>query len=315
MTIAEKIFWVLLYLAAFIPVGFSLYFYTEKSLISALISSLIMFLIYTILIFKNIKILSIVSFITLLVMAFFMFGISVSRTNNAFSSVLDEKTFMLTLSLIIIFLLVNSIFWLQTKKGLSKIISVVLISLSICLLVIFGASTPDYHQNFVYTRINVLIFLMLGIYLIKKKKKLLGLLGIFMSIGMLLLSAGLFAGRTYTPEEKEQQEVIAFLEPKAKEMFGYYNKEDYKNFCKYCGSELNYLFVTDPTLIIDKRMVYGPYMYFGEPKVKHETGLYYVEYPVKFQNVKNLMYLTFVIENISTDSSIYSFTFSDKQEQ
>ena len=140
-----------------------------------------------------------------------------------------------------------------------------------------------------------------------------GILGIFLSIAVLLLGALLFAGQTYTLEEKERAEIIAFIDPKAKEMFDYYNKEDYNNFCKYCGSELNYLVITNP--MIDKRKSFGPYMYFGEPKVKRETGRYYVEYPVKFKNVENLLYIKFALENISPDATIFGFNISDKQEQ
>ena len=185
-------------------------------------------------------------------------------------------------------------------------------------LLLFGLSTPTYYQNFIYTRIFILILLILSIFLIKKGKKvlrILGILGIFLSIGALLFSALLFAGRTYLLEEKEQAEVIAFLEPKAKEMFDYYNKEDYNNFCKYCGSGLKYLFVTNISPMMDRRMASGPYMYFGEPKVKREAGRYYVEYPIKFQNKENFLYITFVLENISPGATIFGFNISDKQEQ
>lgn len=309
---AKTIFWVLLYLVTVIPACLSLYFYTQKNLTPAIISSLITLSIYTLINFRNIKILSIVSFFTMLFVSFFMFGVCGARTNKVFSSVLDEKTFMLTLPLLISFLLINSIFWLQTKKGLLKIISIFFIFLSTWLIFVFGTSSPDYHQNFIYTRINISMFLILSIYLIIKKKKLFGILGIFMSIGMLLLSAGLFAQRTYTPGEKEQQEVIAFIDPLAKEMFGYYNQKDYDNFCKYCGSALKGSMKDNP--IRQNREALGPYVYFGKPgKVVREVGSYRVEYPIKFQNVNNLMYVTFYIGSISPNSPIDNFSFSDKQ--
>ncbi len=70
----------------------------------------------------------------------------------------------------------------------------------------------------------------------------------------------------------------------------------------------------DPITIKDKRETSGPYIYFDKPdKVIRKSGRYYVEYPVKFQNVKTLMYLTFVIESISSDPSIYGYSLSGKQ--
>lgn len=243
-------------------------------------------------------------------MTFFMFGISGSRANNAFSSVLDEKAFMLTLSLIIFFLLVNSIFWIQTKKGLLKIISIFFIILSILLLFVFGESLPNYYQNFVYTRVNILIILILGIYLIIKKKKFLGILGIFLSIVALFSSTAMFAGKTYTLEDKEQQEVIAFVDPLAKEAFDYYNKEDYTNFFKNCRMSQE-----KAISIMQYREALGPYVYFGEPnEVTRKTGSYQVEYPVKFQNKENMVYVTFIAGNISPGSSINDILFSSKQE-
>lgn len=64
--------------------------------------------------------------------------------------------------------------------------------------------------------------------------------------------------------------------------------------------------------IKNTREAFGPYLYFNEPgKVIRKGGLYYVEYPIKFQRVENLVYLTFVVENISPGSSIHGFAFSD----
>ena len=67
--------------------------------------------------------------------------------------------------------------------------------------------------------------------------------------------------------------------------------------------------------MIDRRMASGPYTDFGEPKVKRETGRYYVEYPIKFKNAENLFYITFLLENISPDATIFGLSISDKPEQ
>jgi multisubunit Na+/H+ antiporter MnhC subunit len=314
MTNAKKISWGVLYLAAFVPFGLSILYFSEKNLLSALVASSISMFIYTLLVIKDLRFLSSVSFFTMLFVSLLMLGAAGKQTNGIFPNIADEKAFMLAQPLLIFFLLINSVFWAKTKHGFKKLVSLVLISLFVLMLVTFGLVSPVYYQNFVYTRINILILLIFSIFLIIKKRKVLGILGIFLSIGILLLSVGMFAEKTYTLEDKEQKEVIAFVDPLAKEMFGYYNKEDYNNFCKYCGFVLKNMLSRNP--IKNNRDILGPYIYFGEPsKVIRKGGRYYVEYPVKFQNVKSVTYLTFVVESISSDPSIYGFAFSDKQEQ
>jgi hypothetical protein len=270
--------------------------------------------IYTLLIFKNLKFLSSISFITMLFMSSITLGVTGNVTDDIFPSALDEKAFMLAMSLILSFFLINSVYWAKTKQGVKKIMSLVCISLVVLMLIVFGTGSPAYYQNFVYTRANILVLLMFSIFLIIKKKKLLGILGIFLSIGILLLSAGMFAKETYTLNDQEQKEVIAYVDPMAKEMFDYYNEEDYDNFCKYCGLVLTNMLEHNP--IKNNRDLLGPYVYFDEPsKVVRKGGRFSVEYPVQFQNVEGLMYLTFIVEDISSDPSIYGFAFSPVQEE
>jgi len=310
MTNAKKISWALLYLAAFIPAGFSIYYFSEKSPLAAIISLSISMLIYSLLVIKDLRILSSVSFLTMFLVSLFILGIAGSKPGGVFSGVYDERTFMLSFSVIISFLLVNSLFWAKTKHGLKKLMSLICISLFVFILAAFGTGSPEYHQNFVYTRIYVLILLALSVFLIVKKKKILGILGILLSAGILLLSASMFAEKAYIPGDEEQKEVIAFIDPMAKEMFGYYNEEDYDNFCKYCGLTLKSMLAENS--IKNTREAFGPYLYFGEPsKVIRKGGLYYLEYPIKFQKTENLMYLIFVVENISPDSGIHGFALSD----
>lgn len=112
----------------------------------------------------------------------------------------------------------------------------------------------------------------------------------------------MFSEKAYTLNDKEQKEVITYIDPIAKEMFSYYNKRDYSNFCKYCGYFLKNIMNKDAITIKDKRETSGPYIYFGDPsKVIRKSGRFYVEYPIKFQNIKDLMYLTFTVENITSD--------------
>ncbi|MFH1354429.1 MAG: hypothetical protein ABIH36_04015 [bacterium] len=311
----KKISWVLLYLAAFIPTGFSLYYFSEKNLLPALVASAISMSIYTLLIIKNLRFLSSVSFFTMLLVSLLIVSVSGKQPGGIFPNISEEKSYMLALSLLIFFLLINSVFWAKTKHGFKKLISLLCTALYVLMLATAGSGPPSYYQNFVYTRINILILLFFSIFLIFKKKKILGFLGILLSIGTLLLSASMFKEKVYTLDDQEQKKVVAFIEPIAKEMFDYYNKEDYDNFCKYCGFVLKNMLKANP--INDKRELLGPYTYFDEVNIViRKGGRYYVEYPVKFQKAKNLSYLTFVMENISSsDPSLYGFAISDKPEQ
>ena len=313
MTNSKKTSWILLYLAAFIPVGFSVYYFSERNLPAAFVSFSVSTLIYTLLVFKDLRILSWLSFLTMFLASLLMLGTAGGKPDGVFSGVSDEKAFMLLLSLIISFLLVNSLFWARTKQGLKKFISLACIFLLILIAAAFGAGLPEYHQNFIYTRVYVLILLALSVFLIVKKRKVLGILGALLSVGILFLGAGMFAEKTYIPGDEEQKEVAAFIDPMAKEMFGYYNGEDYDNFCKYCGISLKNMLAENP--IKSTRDTLGPYIYFGQPsKAIWRGGFYRIEYPVKFQNAKNLTYLTFVMENISSGSNIYGFALSDESE-
>lgn len=164
MTIIKKFFWVLLYLATFIPIGFSIFYLSEKNFLSGFIAFSISMLIYTLLIFKNLKFLSSISFVTMFPMSLLMLGITGKQTDGVFSNILDEKAFMLSMSLLILFLLINSVFWAKTKHGIKKLISLVCIAISVFMLVAFGSKSPAYYQNFIYTRVNLLILLIFDIF-------------------------------------------------------------------------------------------------------------------------------------------------------
>ncbi len=311
---AKKISWVLLYLVSFVPAGLSLYYFSENNLLWALISTLVVMSIYTLLIIKDLKFLSSISFFTMLFVSLLMISLAGHKTDNIFSSLFDEKAFMLTQPLLTLFLLVNSIFWASTKQGFKKITARVLISLFVLMIATYGANSPIFYQNFVYTRINILILLLFGIFLIIQKKKLMGTLNILLAIGILFLSASMFSEKAYTLEDEEKNEVIAYIDPIVKEMYGYYNDKDYNNFCKYCGSNISNLMSQDPISIKDKRELSGPYTHLDEPSgVIRKSGRFYVEYPIKFQKVPEQMYLTLVIENISSDPSIYGYSLSSEQ--
>lgn len=302
------ILWFLLYLIALLPSLFSIFYFSEKNLLPAFITLAIAMSIYTALIFKNVKFINVVSFITLILFSLLVTGILGKQTNNAFPGVLEEKIFMLAQPLLVAFVLVNSVYWTK-KRGLKKYIAVVFVSLSVLILATFGTISPNYFQNFVYTRINILILFLFGVYLFVKKRKLLGILEMGISLGLLLLSAGMFAEKTYILEETEQKQVIALVDPIVKEMFDYYNKEDYENFCRHCGLILKNMLARNP--LKDKRNAFGPYISFAAPnKVFRKGGRYYIDYPIKFQKLQNPILVTFVVADISSRPFIYGFSFS-----
>lgn len=315
MTINKKLSWFLLYLAAFIPVGFSIHYFSEKNLLLSFVTFFISMLIYTFLIFKNIRFLSLVAFITMSLAVMVILGDVGKQADDAFPNISDERIFILTRSLIILFLLINSVFLAKIKRGFKKLIPLFFVVLSVLMLIAFMAYPPAYYQNFAYMLGNTLIILIFSIFSIIKKKKVLGILGILLSVVILLQSTKIFNQKAYALNDKKQKEVIEYVDPIVKEMYGYYNKKDYANFCKYCRLVLKNMMDKDPITIEDKREMSGPYVYFGESiKVVRKSSRYYVEYPVKFEKIENLMYLTFAIESISADDpSIYGYGLSEKQ--
>ncbi|MFH1315296.1 MAG: hypothetical protein ABIH67_02755 [Candidatus Uhrbacteria bacterium] len=301
-----------LYLVAFLTFCFSVYYFTERSLVGAFVALLIFMSIYTLMVVKDIKFFSPLAYFSLLVTAFFTFAVSANQVDGRFLSVKDEQSFLLTLAVILVFVLFNSLCWVQTKKGWKKIVGLIFTILSVLALLLFGTSSPNYFQNFIYTRIFILLLLILSIYSIFKKKTLIrifGILGVIISVSALFLGAALFIAQTYQLDEQEQQEVIAFLDPKINEMFDYYNQEDYENFCKYCGTDLQMMNNSNP--MINNKETLGDFEYFGQPQIKYEASFYYVEYPVKFTKSDTLYYLTFLLQDISADGTIYGFSISE----
>jgi len=307
----KHITWISLYLAAFFTFCYSVFCFTERSLVGAFVALLIFMSIYTLMVIKDIKFFSPLAYFSLLVTAFFTFAVSANQVDGRFLSIKDEQSFLLTLALILVFVLFNSLCWVKTKPGWKKNVGLTLVVLSVLALLLFGTSSPNYFQNFVYTRIFILILLILSIYSIFKKKTLIrifGILGVIISVSALFLGAALFVAQTYQLDEQEQQEVLAFLDPKINEMFDYYNKEDYENFCKYCGSDLQMINIGNP--MINNKETLGDFEYFGQPQIKYEASFYFVEYPVKFEK-SDIYYLTFLLQDISAAGTIYGFTISE----
>ena len=104
----KKMLWWFLYLLAFLPFGFSIFYFSEKNLLLGLLTFSITMAIYTILIIKDLRFISSLSFFTAIPMLL-IGGLASNQTDGTFSSVLDEKSFLLVLSIGLLFILINSI--------------------------------------------------------------------------------------------------------------------------------------------------------------------------------------------------------------
>ena len=61
------------------------------------------------------------------------------------------------------------------------------------------------------------------------------------------------------------------------------------------------------------RDAWGPYTSLDGPiSIIRRGGSFYVQYKVQFQKGPNLMYVTFQLENINPDSTIYGLSITDK---
>ncbi|MFA6132174.1 MAG: hypothetical protein WC702_03925 [Patescibacteria group bacterium] len=312
-TYQKNILWAGVYLAGLLAFCFAAMYFSQKDLLGAFIAFPIFMLLFTIIVMKDVKIFSVLSFVTMLLTAFMVFAVAAEQKNGIFLSAEAEKVFMIVFPIILSFVLVNGIFWGKTKQSWKRLVGFILSGFSVFFLLVFGMSSPNYSENFIYTRIFLIILFILSVYLIRTKKrnlKITGILGVVLSIIALILSALLFAGQTYTPVEKQEAEIIAFIDPKVKEMFAAYNNDDYDNFCKYCGADLMAMNAVSP--MIDKKADLGNLVSFGEPKISQVMDFYYVEYQVRFEKQASTFYLSFMLTDFSEGSTIYGFSVFDQ---
>jgi len=308
--------WIGLYLVGLLAVIFSIASFPEKDLNAALLFFSASIIIYTFLIIKDLKFLSLFSFITMIPISLVILGTAGNQVNGNFSNAFDEKAFLLSFALVLSFFIVNCVFWIKTRRDWKKLMSLFFIALILLILFVFGTGSPNYHQNFVYTRIFISIFFIFSIFLIMERKKSLrvfGILGIFLSIGLLLMSAVMFAAKTYVIEGDEWDSVYTFINPKAEEMLGCYNQNDFDNFCNHCSVQLKNSFEIDSSAMKNWRSMYGQYLNLEKPEIIRARGFYYIEYPVKFQNVEDIFYLTFMLSDVSPESTIYGFNLSSER--
>ena len=292
----------------------SVYFFSEANMSMAMYIYIAIVVISSFLVFSNIKVLSDISLFLMLPISFLILASSAIPSEGVVADVTGEKYIMMILALAIVFFLVNCTYWVISKDGWRKTISIIFIIISLLIAILFGLISTDYYQNFIYTRLFVLILFLFSLFAaIKTKKfmKIFGILGIFASIVILFLSAILFNVEVYTVEGKDKEKIVENVDSKAREMLEYYNDKDVNNFCKYCSPDLVTQFQTDTSVITNMRDSYGAYTEIGEVDIKSIGTTFYVQYPISLENSNAQYYL--ILTLMSTDSDIYGFAITTEK--
>jgi len=308
-TVAQKSVWTVLYLGALIPAGFAISYISNENLFPALIASTIFLSVLIFLVFKELRFLSLLAFASLILFTFIVLGLAGNPAGGEFTSRTDEKTYLLILPLHISFILAGSLYWVVAKTGFKRLIALFFIAISVVILLAFGNTPPAYYQNFIYTRVSILVLLALSIFLLLRKKRLWGILGVFSVVGVLILSAVMFSDKVYNLEETEQNQVLEATTPIANEMIDSYNRKDFDNFCNHCNLALKQ--ILEENSIEKTWETQGSCTSFSNAKTAtRRGGIYYVAYPARFQKENDQMYLVLLMEGTPDNLSVYGFTFA-----
>lgn len=302
--------WILYSLSIVLSI-IAVYILSIPNLTLGLISLSLSLGIETYLVFKDIDCVSSTAFITSIVLSIFLYLSTAEGLTNTVSEGFREEMYMLILFISEVFLFINSISWCITKNGWKKTISIILLILLVLITFIFSLTAPSYYENFIFTRPFALIFFVLGIFLIiklKKFRKIFGILTIALSIGIIYLSTLFFASVVYTVSDNEKEEISQNMYSKVEDILDYYNDGDYYSFAEYFSESLTEEYQNEIGSIANWKDVYGNYTEVGNIEVRRISGMYYVEYPVKFENSSEQFYL--ILELSSTDSDIYGLYFS-----
>ena len=305
-----------LYLFAIIASLLAINYLQEQDIAYALSFIFIALASYAFLIIKN-KSLSKISYITLILsLLCVMVSFSTSVENGQFLNAESEKMFYLVFGPSALFVLILFAHLIRTQQNWKKKVSSILIIPIVLGLFLLGTALPNFHNNFVYTRVLIGAVFIFSVILIKKRLFLAGgITGIIISIMALLLSSTLFIAETYNIEKTEREAVLNFINPKVQDMFQSYNQKDFFNFCKDCGKELQFMFAQDIQNFTSLREQNGRYVSHEEPKTTFSAGFYYAEYPIIFENIENPIYFTFMLTGIKPEDTIYGFSFSSDQKQ
>ena len=305
-----------LYFFAVIVSFFSTIYIEDQNLIYTLSLIFIALASYSFLIIRN-KSLSGTSYVTLILFLFYVLGCLFPGDGGIqFPTAGSEKMLYLIFGPLALFVLSLFIYLATKQQGWKQKTSFVFMVLVSAYVLLMGTALPNFHNNFVYTRILIGVFFIFSVLLIFTKKnsfKVGGIIGIIASIMALLLSAMLFSAEIYNIEGVEKEEVLSFISPKAQEMLQFYNQKDFDSFCKDCGEESKYMFLQNIQSFLDFREMSGRYLSYEEPEVTFSGGLYYVEYSTNFENIENPIYYLFVLDSIRPEDKIYGFSFSSEK--
>jgi len=306
----------LLYLFAIASCVLSLTYMQEKDLVFALVFISVASISYAFLTIKDFKFLSGLSYVTLILFLLCtMGGFGNNAGNGRFADAENEKIFYLSFGLSAFFVVMLCAH-LITTQGWRRKLSTIFLILLIPFLLMMGMMPPDFHNNFVYTRVLVGIVFVLSILLIFKNKKRFrigGIIGILGSIIALLMGALLFSAQIYVIEGAEREKVLNFVEPKVEEMLQFYNEKDFENFCKYCSEDLKLSFSQGLQGFQSLRDEGGQYVSYESPNTTRSKGFYYIEYPVEFENIADPLYFTVMLSDITPEDTIYGFNISPNQ--
>ena len=125
----------------------------------------------------------------------------------------------------------------------------------------------------------------------------------------MFFSSVFFNQEIYPIEGEEKEEIVESMGGKATEMLGYYNSNDTENFCKYCTNNLSTQLASDTSVITNVKDEYGEYTKVGEVDIKKIANVYYVQYPVFFENLETQHYFILLLSDIDINH-IYGFLMS-----
>ncbi|MDD4382505.1 MAG: hypothetical protein PHE21_04180 [Candidatus Dojkabacteria bacterium] len=308
---------IILYIIPYILFFVSVYFFTVQNMLLFFIISAIGFGIYLFLIIKNYKVISPLSSVTFIIMLFLILAVSISGEGGIQANVLNERNYMLGVAFVSFFNLFVGMVWYLKPQKWKKILAVIYLVIINILLISFSLIPIYFYSNFIYTRIFIILYFLFNVFMIIKGKvvfRIFGIIGIFLSIGCLVFSAMSLSTQVFTLVDQEREEVFEFANPKVVEMIDYYNDNQLSQdkFCKYCGTTLKTTLYSNSENFYDLREQYGKVTSVEDPVIYRAVGQFYVEYPVKFKNIKETQYMIFVIENIDTDSTIFGFAITSQ---
>lgn len=300
----KKIYPWLLYILVLILTCFSFYYFTAESTTLGISIYLLTILLASFLTFKNIKIVSPLTFFSMILFSLAIASSTGMNTEEIIPTAINEQSYVITFALTCAFFLVTSCYWAVTNEGWKKILSIISILFFLLLSTIFGLTAPTFYTNFIYTRLFIAIVFGFYVFLTIKGRKflrVLGILGLFSPLPLMFLGSVLFNLVAYPIEGEEKVEIVENMEGKAVEMLEYYNENDTENFCKYCYTDLVAQYEADTSVLATLKEEHGRYTEIGEVEIKKVAAYYYLQYPVTLENSETQQYFILLLADTGPD--------------